>query len=353
MITVLIVDDSAVVRKHIEYILSSDPGIQVIGQAANAEEALDFLKLRQPDVITMDINMPAMDGFEATRRIMESKPAPIVIVSASWNPMDVEKTFKAMEAGAVALLEKPAGVGGPDFEKNAAEFLATIKQAAAANVIRLRPQRPPKSAPRAVPPPQRKQRVIEVVALGASTGGPPAIQQFLAGLPPEFALPVLIVQHISKGFTRGFVDWLNGSSPLQVYVATQGEHIWGGRVYVAPEGFQMGVNNGGIVKLTEDPPEHWMRPAVSYLFRSVAQAFGNTTAGILLTGMGMDGAAELKLIRDAGGITFAQDSDSSIIHGMPGEAIRLGAADYVLPPKDIASVLADVVTKNVDNRTGK
>lgn len=344
MIKVLIVDDATVVRKHLEYILSSDPDIQVIGQAADAQEALDFLKLRRPDVITMDIHMPGMDGFEATRRIMESKPVPIVIVSAGWNPMEVEKTFKAMEAGAVSLLEKPAGIGSPNFEKDAREFIATIRQAAAAQVKRLRSQRPPLPAIVAVPPSQTRRRGIEVVVLGASTGGPPAIQQFLAGLPREFALPILIVQHISKGFTRGLVDWLNGSSPLQVIVATQGEHISGGRVYVAPEGSQMGVTNGGIIRLTEDPPEHSMQPAVSYLFRSVLKAFGNATAGILLTGMGVDGAAELKGIRDAGGMTFAQDAGSSIIHGMPGEAIRLGAVDYVLPPGDIASVLACVVT---------
>jgi len=354
MITVLVVDDSAVVRKHLEHILSSDPGIQVIGQAANAQEALGFLESRRPDVITMDIQMPEMDGFEATRRIMETKPVPIVIVSAGWNPMEVEKTFQAIEAGAVTLLEKPAGVGSPDFAKNAAEFNAAVKQAAAANVTRIRPRGPAAPAVRAVRLVQGKRRAVEVVALGASTGGPTAIQQFLAGLPREFALPVLIVQHISKGFTRGFVDWLNGSSPLPVYVATQGEHISGGRVYVAPEESQMGVNHGrSTIKLTEDPPEHSMRPAASYLFRSVARAFGSAAAGILLTGMGVDGAAELKLIRDAGGITFAQDRDSSIIHGMPGEAIRLDAADYVLPPGDIASVLVGVVTKDEHKQTGK
>jgi len=346
MIKVLIVEDSAVVRRHIEYILSSDQGIQVIGQAANAQEALDFLESRRPDVITMDIQMPDMDGFEATRRIMETKPVPIVIVSAGWNPMEVEKTFHAMEAGAVTLLEKPAGIGSPDFAKNAAEFNAAVKQSAVANVTRLRPRGPAALAVRAVRPVQRKRRVIEVVALGASTGGPLAIQQFLAGLPREFALPVLIVQHISKGFTRGFVDWLNGSSPLQVYVATQGEHISGGRVYVAPEGTHMGVNHGrSAIKLTEDPPEHSMRPAASYLFRSVLHAFRSAAAGILLTGMGVDGAAELKEIRDAGGITFAQDKKSSIIHGMPGEAIRLDGATYVLPPNGIADILAALVKK--------
>lgn len=346
MIKVLIVDDSVVHRNYLTYILSSDSEIQVVGQAANGREALDFLKFNQPDVITMDIYMPEMDGFEVTRRIMETKPLPIVIVSAVWDPMEVEKTFKAMEVGAVSLLEKPAGIGNPNSEKNAAELIAIVKQAAVAKVVRIRSRRISASAPVTIPPSQRTQCGIEVVVLGASTGGPAAIQQFLTGLPRDFPLPILIVQHISSGFTRGFVEWLNESSPLQVYVATQGEHIRGGHVYVAPEECQMGVKDRRIIKLREDPPEHFMRPSASYLFRSVLKAFSKATAGILLTGMGIDGAAELKLIKDAGGVTFAQDHDSSIIHGMPGEAIRLGGADYVLPPRDIGSMLTSVVLKN-------
>lgn len=343
MIKVLIVDDSAVDRSYLTYILGSDSEIQVVAQAANGKEALDFLKLHQPDVITMDIYMPEMDGFELTRRIMENKPLPIVIVSAVWDPMEVEKTFQAMEVGAVSLLKKPAGIGSPNFEKNAAELIAVVKQAAVAKVARIRPRRVPASAPVVIPPSPRRRQGIKIVVLGASTGGPSAIQQFLIALPPDFPLPILIIQHISSGFTRGFVEWLNESSPLQVHVATQGERIRGGHVYVAPEELQMSVNARGIIKLTEDPPQHFMRPAVSYLFQSVLKSFAKSTVGILLTGMGIDGAAELKLIKDAGGITFVQDPDSSIIHGMPGEAIRLGAADYVMPPRDIASVLVGLI----------
>ncbi|MDP4127023.1 MAG: chemotaxis-specific protein-glutamate methyltransferase CheB [Bacillota bacterium] len=344
MIKVLIVDDSAVHRDYLSYILSSDSEIEVVGRAANGKEALDFLKSHQPDVITMDIYMPEMDGFEVTRCIMENNPLPVVVVSGVWDPMEVEKTFKAMEAGAISLLKKPAGIGSPGYEKNAEELIAIVKQAAMAKVTRIRPRRVPGSAPAVIPASQRKRGVIEVVVLGASTGGPAAIQQFLTGLPGDFPLPILIVLHISSGFTRGFVQWLNESSPLIVQVAARGEHIRGGHVYIAPEEFQMGVNSKGIIRLTEDPPLHYMRPSVSFLFLSVLKAFGNATAGILLTGMGVDGAAELKLIRDAGGITFAQDHDSSIIHGMPGEAIRLDGADYVMPPRDIASVLVGMIS---------
>jgi Chemotaxis response regulator containing a CheY-like receiver domain and a methylesterase domain len=344
MIKVLIVDDSAVYQDYLSYILSTDPEIQVIGRASNGKETLDFLKLHQPDVITMDIYMPDMDGFEVTRRIMENKPVPIVIVSAIWDPMEVEKTFQAMEVGAVSLIEKPAGIGSPNVEKNTAELIAIVKQAAEAKVVRLRSRRLPATAPVEVPSALRERGGIEVVALGASTGGPAAIRQFLSALPQGFPLPILIVQHISSGFTKGLVEWLNSSSHLQVHIAAQGEPIRGGCVYIAPEEFQMGVNNCGIIKLTQDPPEHFMRPAVSYLFRSVLKAFSNATVGILLTGMGVDGAAELKQIKEAGGITFAQDLNSSTIYGMPGEAVRLGGADYVMPPRDIASRLVDVIT---------
>lgn len=350
MIKVLIVDDSAVQQDYLSYILSTDPEIQVVGRASNGKEALDFLKLHQPDVITMDIYMPDMDGFEVTRRIMENKPVPIVIVSAIWDPMEVEKTFQAMEMGAVSLIVKPAGIGNPNFKRNAAELIAIVKQAAAAKVVRLRSRCFPATTPVKILSATRKRGKIGIVALGASTGGPAAIQQFLAALPKDFPLPILIVQHISSGFTKGLVEWLNSSSQLQVYIAAHGEPIRGGCVYIAPEEYQMGVNNSGIIKLTKDLPEHFMRPAASYLFRSVLKAFSNATAGILLTGMGVDGAAELKQIKEAGGVTFAQDLASSIIYGMPGEAVRLGGADYVMPPRDIALRLVDMITNTLNGR---
>jgi two-component system, chemotaxis family, protein-glutamate methylesterase/glutaminase len=348
VIGVLIVDDSAVVRANLARILASDPEIQVIGSVSGGKEAIAFVQRQRPDVITMAINMPDMDGFTATRRIMESIPVPIVIVSVAWDPSDQASTFKALEAGAVACLAKPPGIEHPDFQETSAQLVATVKKMSEVKMVRRWPKRAgePSAAASHLPAIQRR---IGLVALGASTGGPPAIREFLAQLPAGFPVPILMVQHIVGGFSRGFVEWLNTSSPLPVYLAAHHETIWKGHVYVAPDDLQMGIEAGGRIVLSNAPPEHHLRPSASYLFRSVARTYGPAAVGVLLTGMGTDGAAELKLLKDAGGITFVQDKASSIVHGMPGEAIRLGASDYVLPPAGIATALAKMIPCSQDS----
>ncbi len=341
-IRVLVVDDSGVVRSNLTHILTSDPGIQVVGAVSGGREALAFVARQKPDIITMDIHMPDMNGYEATRLIMESTPVPIIVISATWEPKEQASSFKALEAGALACLPQPPGPGHPGYAEAVAEILATVRQMSAVKVLRRWPKRPPaRTVPGPALPPVKQP--IQVVAIGASTGGPPAIHQLLTLLPADFPVPILIVQHIARGFARGFVDWLNTASPLPVYLCTNHEPLWKGRVYVAPDDLQMGVSTGGRIALSDAPPEHFLRPSVSYLFRSVAETFGQEAVGILMSGMGKDGAAELKLIKDAGGITFAQDKASSIVHGMPGEAISLGAATHVLTPERMAAALAALV----------
>jgi two-component system chemotaxis response regulator CheB len=344
MIRVLVVDDSGVVRANLAHILATDPDIQVIGSVSCGREALAFVERQKPDVITMDIHMPDMNGYEATRRIMESTPIPIIIISATWEPKEQISSFKAIEAGALVCLPKPPGPGHPGYTEAMAELIASVKQMACVKVVRRWPKRPPVSTVPGPSLPPVKQP-IQIIAIGASTGGPPAIQQFLALLPADFPVPILIVQHIARGFVGGFVDWLNTSSPLPVHLATNHDPIWKGHVYVAPDDLQMGVADGGRIVLSDTPPEHFLRPAVSYLFRSVAETYGQASVGILLTGMGKDGAAELQLIKDAGGLTFAQDKESSVVHGMPGEAIRLGAASHVLHPAAMASSLVQMLPR--------
>lgn len=342
MIGVLIVDDSLVVRTHLAHILGSDQEIRVIGSVSSGQEALAFVERRKPEVITMDIRMPDMDGYEATRRIMESIPVPIVVISAACDPAEQASSFKALEAGALVCLPKPPAPGHRGYAEAVAEILTTVKQMAGVKVVRRWPKRqlapvlPVPVMPTVRPP-------MQVIAIGASTGGPSAIQQLLAALPAGWPVPILIVQHIAHGFARGFADWLGGVSPIPVYLATNHEPIWKGRVYVAPDDLQMGVADGGRILLSNAPPEHYLRPSVSYLLRSVAETYGQTAVGILLSGMGKDGSAELKRVRDAGGITFAQDKESSVVHGMPGEAIRLGAACHVLPPASIAASLIQLL----------
>ena len=344
MIKVLVVEDSPVVREFLVHILGADPGIQVVGTANDGEQALEAVASKRPDVITMDIHMPKLDGLEATRRIMETHPTPIVIVSGSTDPREVATTFRAMEAGAVAVLRRPAGIGHPDLEATAGELVQTVKLMSEVKVIK----RWPKAWRHAkIPRPAEADRAqveakVKVIAIGASTGGPPVLQAILAALPEDFPVPVLVVQHMAAGFTHGFVQWLAQTSSLPVHLAAHDEPIRPGHVYVAPDEFQMRVERSGKIVLKKDEPENGLRPSVSYLLRSVAEVYGRYAVAGLLTGMGRDGAEELKLLRDKGAVTFAQDKDSSVVHGMPGEAIKLDAASLVLPPEKIAAVLTSL-----------
>jgi two-component system, chemotaxis family, protein-glutamate methylesterase/glutaminase len=339
MIKVLVVEDSAVVREFLVHLLSSDPDIQVIGTASNGEEALTAVQHKKPDVITMDIHMPKIDGFEATRRIMETRPTPIVIVSGSSSLQEVATTFRAIEAGALAAVSRPQGIGHQRHETSAKEMVQTVK------VVRRWPRL--NSTPVVLPTPQMQVRrapaEIQVVAIGASTGGPLVLQAILSGLPKDLPVPVLIVQHMAPGFVQGFAEWLAQSSGFPVHIPTDGEYPLPGHAYVAPDGVHMGVGTGGRVILSADEPENGLRPSVSHLFRCVAQVFGWQAVGILLTGMGRDGAEELKLMKDGGAVTIAQDKESSVVHGMPGEAIRLDAATYVLSLENIAAALIGLV----------
>jgi two-component system chemotaxis response regulator CheB len=343
MIKVLVVEDSPVVREFLVHILGSVPGIRVVGTANNGEEALDAVTRTQPDVITMDVHMPRLDGVEATRRIMETQPTPIVVVSGSTDPRDVATTFQAIEAGALAVLRRPAGLGNPDHEATVTELLQTVKLMSEVKVVRRwsRARRDPVARP-AQARLERAPGKCKIVALGASTGGPPVLQTILSQLPKDFPAPVLIVQHMAGGFVRGFIEWLAHSSRLPIHLAVHGEEILPGHVYVAPDEFQMKAERGGRIALTREPPENGLRPSVSCLFRSVAEVYGGDAVAGLLTGMGRDGAEELKLLKDRGAITFAQDKDSSVVHGMPGEAIKLDAATLVLPPEKIAATLTSL-----------
>jgi two-component system, chemotaxis family, protein-glutamate methylesterase/glutaminase len=342
MIKVLIVEDSRVAQEFLAHILTSDPAVQVVGIANNGAEALEAVKEKRPDVITMDIHMPKVDGFEATRAIMESLPTPIIMVSASTSATGVASLFRALEAGALAVLRRPPGIGHPGHGAAARELIQTVKLMSEVKVVR-RFARPARTD--LVAPAPKGATDIQIAAIGASTGGPPVLQKILAGLPKDLAVPVLIVQHIAPGFTVGFVEWLGSASGFPVRVAVHGESPLPGHAYVAPDGRHMGVGSGLRIVLSDQAAENGLRPSVNYLFRSVAQVLGPRALGVLLTGMGRDGAVELKAMKDRGAVTIAQDEASSVVHGMPGEAIKLDAATYVLPPEGIAVMLAALVSR--------
>ena len=252
--------------------------------------------------------------------------------------------------GAVAFMDRPRGIGHPDHEATTKELVQTVKLMAEVKVVRRWVRlRKDATAGVASPPvvvsPEQAPAEIQVVAMGASTGGPLVLQTILSELPSDYSVPVLIVQHMAKGFIEGFVNWLAPTSALPIHVAKSGEQILPGHVYVAPDGLQKEVQLGGTLVLTEDESEDGHRPSVDYLFRSVSRIYGRKAVGVLLTGMGNDGAKGLKEMRENGAVTIAQNQESSVVHGMPGKAIRLDAATYVLPPNRIASALASLVNR--------
>jgi two-component system chemotaxis response regulator CheB len=341
MIRVLVVDDSPVVRDLLVYILGSDPGIEVVATAGDGYQAIELAQKEHPDVITMDINMPRLDGIEAVRRIMATNPIPTVIISGSIDPREAGSAFRALQAGAVAVCEKPQGITHPLYRAQAHKIVQTVKMASEIKVVRR--WKLPGGAVSALAdkgsgwlPGASK---VEVVAIGASTGGPPVLCGILSGLTRGFPAPILIVQHIAPGFLPGLVEWLTSTSGFPVEIACDAKIAQPGRAYVAPDGVHMEIQRSCGIRLARRAPVNGMCPSISVLFRSVAEAFEGSAAGILLTGMGRDGAEELLLMKNKGALTIAQDKESSVIHGMPGEAIKLGAARHILAPDKIVEML--------------
>ncbi len=345
-INVLIADDSKLMRMLLVHLLESDPQIHVIGAVNDGQAAVDFVRVKKPDVIVMDIHMPNLDGFEATRLIMETEPVPIIICSATTDTKEVVITFRMMEAGAVACVEKPVAREHADFERLATNLLDAVKLMSEVKVVRRWP-RAGSTTTIAARPVERKPSPgkVTLVGIGASTGGPLVLQTILSSLTKDFPCALLIVQHVARGFLPGMVEWLNQTTGLPVHVASHGTIPLPGHAYLAADDFHMGVGIGGRIIMSGEEPENGLRPAVSYLFRSLAELCGPDSVGVLLTGMGKDGAAELKLMRDNGAVTIAQDRESSIVHGMPGEAIQIGGAMYVLAADKIASTLISVANR--------
>jgi two-component system chemotaxis response regulator CheB len=342
-IRILVVEDSRVAAELLTHVLNDDRRLRVLGVAVNGEEAFEAAQRLKPDVITMDIHMPKVNGFDATRKIMETCPTPIVIVSGCDSVDEVATTFRAMEAGALAVVRRPVGMGHPDHEPAARQLVDTLALMSEVKVIKRWPRVTERAA--GLFEPQSAARAVQAVAIGASTGGPLALQVILAALPKDFSVPVLIVQHMTPGFTEGFVEWLTHTTGFPTRIATDGEALLPGHAYVAPDDTHLGIRPRQRALLTRDSKENGMRPAVSFLFRSVESVLGRDVIGVLLTGMGRDGAEELARLRAAGALTIAQDEQSSVVHGMPGEAINMGGASHVLPPKDIATTLAMMATR--------
>ncbi|UFS69420.1 chemotaxis-specific protein-glutamate methyltransferase CheB [Geomonas sp. RF6] len=340
MVKVLVVDDSPVAQALLVHVLGSDPEIEVIGTARNGTEAIAVLEKKRPDVVTMDLHMHGMDGFVATRRIMTECPVPVVIVSGSIDPKLDTTIFQAIEAGAVAILLRPPGVEHPEHRRAAAELVQTVKLMSEVKVVRRFQPRTSIARPHSAALEEALTAPdIKVIAIGASTGGPIVVKRILSGLPRTFPIPILVVQHMAEGFVEGFAEWLAQACAIRVKVGSHGEFLAPGVAYVGPSGFELGIDRHGKIELARGKAGAVHCPTVGHLFDSVAQSFGRHAVGVLLTGMGSDGAQGLKRLKGKGAITIAQDKESSVIFGMPGEAVKLGAAQHVLPPDAILRML--------------
>ncbi len=342
MTNVLIVDDSSTLRHLIRAILTTDPELNVVGEARNGEEAIKMVARLNPDVVTMDIQMPTMDGYEAIRRIMSETPVPIVVLTSTESDIRLGATYKGVESGALMVFGKPRGLPGDDPEAD--ELINVVKAMADVKVIRRKwKDHEHSKSVRSEKVVRRSSNRYRILAVGTSTGGPPALRTVLGELPGTFPVPVLVVQHISKGFADGLARWLNETVALRVKLAEDGEHLLAGTVYIAPDEVHLQVSGQGKAVLLEESPMDGHRPSVTALFNSVAKQYGRNAVGVLMTGMGRDGANGLYAMKQEGAYTIAQDEASSIVFGMPKEAINMGAASEVLALQKIGQKIKELI----------
>jgi two-component system chemotaxis response regulator CheB len=356
MIRVLVAEDSPTARALIVSMLSAEQDIRIIGEAKTGVEAVAMAERLGPDLVTMDVHMPEMDGLEATKQIMVRAPCPIIIVSSTARSDEVALSLEATRAGALIVLPKPEGPSTPGFAADSRQLVSMVRAMSQVKVVRRHGAamssmtaglKTPASWPaldglsitKPVSP-------VRLVAIGASTGGPAALRTILSELPDGFAVPILVVQHIASGFTQGLAQWLGGDSRLRVKVAEAGERLDRGTVYIAPDGRHLGCQLDSVgamrVALHNLPPVGAFRPSASFLFQSVAEVLGAGVLAVILTGMGDDGVAGLRVVKASGGRIIAQDEASSVIYGMPREAARAGVVDVTLGLGAIARRLVEL-----------
>jgi two-component system chemotaxis response regulator CheB len=339
---VLVVEDSLTVRRYLVDVLGNTPDLEVVGEAQDGKQAIELCQRLRPDVVTLDMMLPVMSGLTATEYIMAYCPTPILIISSSTNRGELFKTYDALAAGAVDVLEKPRdGESTVDWQQ---KLIAAVKLVSRIRVITHPRARLSEQLRHSVRLTATKASTVEspfrCVSIGASTGGPGAVLEILRGL-EGFQLPILLVIHIGEPFGFAMADWLDGLSPLRVMTATDGQLLpqpGDAKVIMAPHAHHMVLRDGRLW-LNDEPERHSCRPSVDVLFESIAQELGAAAVACLLTGMGRDGAQGLLAIRRAGGVTWAQDEASSVVWGMPREAVQLGAAQEVLPLNRIAGRL--------------
>jgi two-component system chemotaxis response regulator CheB len=344
-ITVLLVDDSPLVLAVLKRILSASPDLQVVATAKNGKEALELIPRLKPGIVCTDLHMPEVNGLELTKQIMAKHPCPILVVSDYVQKEDQSNVFQLLEAGALDVFPKPRSGQGGDYDRLAQELITKIKLLSGVVVFRKMPGA--KAAAATASGKVAKTELpaghpYRLLAIGASTGGPNALQALLSGLSEDFPAPIVCVQHISEGFLLGMVDWLSLSSAVRVTIAKPGETPQPGIAYFAQDGAHLEFDQEGRFSASKSEPFQGHRPSVNVLFDSVAQTFGKASVAVLLTGMGKDGAQGMQTIAQAGGLTIAQNEESSLVFGMPKEAIALNAVSHVMPLSEMAPALKSV-----------
>lgn len=345
-VRVVVADDSLVAREMLSQILSSDPKIEVVGQARDGAEAVAMVAELTPDLVTMDIHMPRMDGLEATERIMAFTPTPILVVSSSVHGEGMGRAFDALTLGALEVIKKPEPRDWADLERIGRDLLRKVKILANVRVItHVRGRRDHHGY--SAKPVAGGGTERSTVAIGSSTGGPSALLSVFERLPRDFSAPILVAQHIAEGFVPGLVEWLDAACAVSVVQAEAGMVPEPGIVYLAPTGRNL-VLSGLTLRLQTPGAEQLYVPSADTLFDSVARTCGKSAVGVLLTGMGADGAQGLKRLHDAGAATIAQDEETSTVFGMPKAAIELGAVDRVVAINDVAGAICELVASAPD-----
>jgi two-component system chemotaxis response regulator CheB len=371
-VRVLLADDSRTARALLRELCTSTPGVTVVGEAGDGQAAIEQVRSLRPSLVVMDVEMPVLDGIEATRRIMRETPTPILVVTAHHDARDVALSLRAVEAGALTVAPKPTGPDAPSFRADADRFVRLVKALSGVRPVRRHygargavppaqtaPAAAPLTAPRLATAPASRPKTqaearepaaplsvpVYAIGIGASTGGPAAVHQLLGLLPARLPVPVLVVQHIADGFAPGLARWLDAATPLDVRVAEDGDELRPSTVYVAPDGCHLLARPCGRATLQHSAPVAGFRPSASVLFRSLAQTYGAGALGVVLTGMGNDGLDGARALHAVGAPVLAQDADSSVVFGMPRAVTEAGLTTFTGTVEQLASRVSWAASK--------
>ncbi len=351
-IRVLIAEDSVLIQKVLKNMIENDDRFELVGVAANGKQAVELTQKLKPDVISMDVNMPELDGVGATKQIMDIQPTPIVIVSSYYNSSEIELAIRVLDAGAVTIMEKPNGPGHPKYDYTLRTYLNRLKSMSEIKVVR-RKNKDSENKEVLVKTEKNTKYTysgnfrFSILVVGASAGGPESARQLFEKLASDFPLPIVFVQHIDSHFADGFAVWLNSYSNIPVVIAYDNQVPEAGKIYMPPGGKHIIIDDNNHLKLVNETVQNVAVPSVNKLFESAAKVYGSKTIAVILSGMGRDGAEMMKKLRNEGAYTYAQDEKTCLVYGMPKEAYNLGAVIKMLSPAEISADISALIRNNL------